>query len=427
LIEALKSKSLRFWITLSMALSILPLAVSAGVGYVVLDVCVIAPFHDVAQRQRDQVARAQHIRLMIWDSLIPFDEFASNGGVFDNEAYNRLREQIETDFSSLMMAVADDPATPKRVRTAWERWRASSSMVDTFLVAPDRLSRQEEAALVRSFHVSTVEAIQNLRAIGDNLTQVIEGDYREATLCYRWVEWFAIAAGVMSLLAIAASVRIIGHTISNSVDRLVAGATRFAGGDRDHRIEVEIPSELRRVAVEFNKMIERVHISEEALADLAYRDSLTNLANRRVLIEDFAELDLRSGRSERAACLLAIDIDRFKAINDCHGHSVGDAVLRALAKTMTASLGPADEVYRTGGDEFVVLLRGADLKAAAATAERLRLAVASTPVTADGAVIHPTISIGVSPVLGDLKTTMDEADAALYRDKADGRNRIGGN
>lgn len=408
-----------------MALSILPLAVSSGVGFVVLDFCVIAPIHDIAQRQRDQVTRAQHIRLMIWDSLIPFDEFVSNGGAFDNEAHNRLREQIETDFSSLMIAVADDPTAPKHVRTAWERWRASSSTIDTFLVAPDRLSRQEEVTLVRNFHASTVEAMQNLREIGDNLAQIVESDYREATVCYRWAKWIAIAAGVVSLLAIAASVQIIDRTISNSVDRLVAGATRFAGGDRNHRIEIEIPSELRRVAIEFNKMIERVHISEDALANLAYRDSLTNLANRRVLIEDFAELDLRYGRGGRAACLLAIDIDRFKAINDTHGHSVGDEVLRALAKTMIASLGPADEVYRTGGDEFVVLLRDADPKAAAATAERLRLAVASTPVNVDGAVIiRTTISVGVSPILGDLKTTMDEADAALYRDKASGRTGV---
>lgn len=418
MIEALKTKSLRFWITLSMTLSLLPLALSSVIGYIALDRCVIVPIHDVAQRQRDQVARNQHVRLMIWDSLIPFDEAVSDAAAFDTDAYNVRRDRIEQGFIELEMAVYASHAALAQVRNAAATWRESVATVDEYLVRPDSLTAGERTTLIRSFHASTLKATGELRALSDDVSEVVERDYRAAIACYEWAAWLAVAAGLLSLGAIGASIRVISHVIANSVDQLVAGATLFANGDRDHRIHVEVPPELRRVANEFNGMIERIHVSEDELAELAYHDALTGLANRRVLNEHFAAL----GPGGNA--LMIVDIDRFKTINDTYGHGNGDIVLKALAETMAASLGPADSAYRVGGEEFVILTRKSDATAAAALAEGLRKRVAASPVIIEGAAVSLTISIGVAAVTDAFKTTMEAADAALYRAKTEGRNCV---
>ncbi|MEZ5319946.1 MAG: GGDEF domain-containing protein [Vicinamibacterales bacterium] len=121
-----------------------------------------------------------------------------------------------------------------------------------------------------------------------------------------------------------------------------------------------------------------------------------------------------------------VDIDHFKHVNDTHGHAVGDDVLRAVADTLAAGVRGFDRVFRVGGEEFAVLLEGTEGSAAATTAERLRAAVEHRPVSIDGQALAITISVGAA--LGAGTTTSgrltDAADAALYRAKANGRNRV---
>jgi two-component system cell cycle response regulator len=131
---------------------------------------------------------------------------------------------------------------------------------------------------------------------------------------------------------------------------------------------------------------------------------------------------------------LVIDLDRFKQINDQHGHLVGDMALREAAQRVDAHIRGSDAAARFGGDEFVVLAPGIGSEQAAALAERIRIAVSDTPLTIpSGAKLHMTVSIGVAGILlsreeADLKAAaerlLSDADAALYRAKQMGRNRV---
>jgi diguanylate cyclase (GGDEF)-like protein len=223
-----------------------------------------------------------------------------------------------------------------------------------------------------------------------------------------------------------AGVVTIGRIMSSSVDRLVAGAEHFAAGDRDHRIDVQVPPELHSVAQEFNRMIVRIHESEAVLADLAHRDALTKLLNRRAFDDSLAELFARMERLGEPGSLLMIDIDHFKGINDAYGHAAGDDVLRAVARTMVADVRLVDRVFRVGGEEFAVILAGAAGAAAEATAERIRLAAAAERIAVKGGEVSITISVGVATAAeGSGRTALVEAaDGALYRAKAEGRNRV---
>jgi diguanylate cyclase (GGDEF)-like protein len=256
--------------------------------------------------------------------------------------------------------------------------------------------------------------------------RAIDADHDRALRTYERSLWLAGIAASVSLLAVIAGVVLIGRVMSTSVDRLVAGAARFAEGDREHRIHVKVPPELRRAADEFNRMIERIRDTESALDKLAHVDGLTGLPNRRAFDEAMSESLATIGQVGESVALLTIDIDFFKQVNDTHGHGVGDEVLRAVAKAMAKSLRPVDQIFRVGGEEFAVLLHEMGAEDAREAAERLRNAVAATTVECDQSRISPTVSIGIAqtsrPVDGS--AFVAAADAALYEAKNSGRNRV---
>jgi diguanylate cyclase (GGDEF)-like protein len=276
------------------------------------------------------------------------------------------------------------------------------------------------------FHGAIDAASDKLAAMAAALDADVTADHDEALRFYERADWiFGIAAAV-SLLAILAAVVVIGRILSASVDRLVAGAARFAAGDRDHRIDVQVPPELHSVAQEFNRMIVRIHESEAALADLARRDGLTKLPNRRAFDDALRAQFGRADGLADATALLMIDVDHFKRINDTHGHGIGDDVLRAVAQTMASDVRLADRVFRFGGEEFAVLLVGADAANAQTAAERLRQAIAAVRVPIAQGALQVTASIGVAAATGGSspEALVDAADAALYRAKQDGRNQV---
>ncbi len=157
-------------------------------------------------------------------------------------------------------------------------------------------------------------------------------------------------------------------------------------------------------------------------------DALTQIANRFCLEEDLKVLWARSRRYGHHYSLAICDVDRFKSYNDHFGHLAGDDVLRRVAQALKGELREGDGIYRYGGEEFVVLLPEQPLADAERAIERLRAAVhaLALPAAKRGAVV--TISFGVAeldPSLDDsFEDTLRRADAALYRAKAGGRNRV---
>lgn len=178
-------------------------------------------------------------------------------------------------------------------------------------------------------------------------------------------------------------------------------------------------------------LLYRIQQARELSAREAATDPLTGVANRRSFLRIAQQLMLWAGRSRAPVSLLYIDVDHFKAINDLHGHSFGDRVLRELADTAGALIRRSDVLARFGGEEFVILLPGADAPAARNLAEQLRQRAAELPLlTEAGKPVAVTISIGVATgrTIGNtepnLRALLQSADAALYAAKRGGRNRV---
>jgi diguanylate cyclase (GGDEF)-like protein len=170
----------------------------------------------------------------------------------------------------------------------------------------------------------------------------------------------------------------------------------------------------------------RMMHAKEALRREASRDSLTSLWNHKAILEILERELLRSERDHQPVGVIMVDVDHFKKVNDSRGHAAGDAVLRIIASGIAAMVRPYDSVGRYGGEEFLIIAPGCGLGETWELAERVRTHVAGCSIMAGGAPVQVTLSLGVATGenSADLEKALSGADAALYRAKAAGRNRV---
>jgi diguanylate cyclase (GGDEF)-like protein len=170
-----------------------------------------------------------------------------------------------------------------------------------------------------------------------------------------------------------------------------------------------------------------MHQQALALRRASMTDVLTGWLNRRALIDIAAREFARCRRGGKSLYVLVFDIDHFKAVNDRHGHAVGDEALSHVTALAAGVLRGCDALFRTGGEEFAVLLDAADPMQARAVAERLREQIDSHPLRTSGCVVPMTVSVGVAamdPVDATWEDMLGRADNALYHAKQHGRNRV---
>ena len=157
---------------------------------------------------------------------------------------------------------------------------------------------------------------------------------------------------------------------------------------------------------------------------MASIDSLTGLTNRRAFLE-LAQPSLHyCRRSGLAVAAIVLDLDHFKQINDTRGHAAGDMAIQHAGRLIQSSLRRSDLCCRWGGEEFVMLLPGTSLEEAATVAEKLRATICANPAPLPGGDYKITASVGVAAGPDELEPLIDRADAAMFRAKREGRNRV---
>lgn len=181
-----------------------------------------------------------------------------------------------------------------------------------------------------------------------------------------------------------------------------------------------------RAVLWLTRNITRRYKLELKLRSLSETDVLTGMYNRRYLQETLASFLKPQRQQRQLAALIFIDVDFFKHINDSYGHPFGDLVLQQLSQRIKSQLRGEDIAARIGGEEFALLLPATRLDEALQVAERIRLAIANTPVSADKHSLNVTVSAGVTRLCeGDsVSSALSRADKALYQAKTQGRNRV---
>jgi diguanylate cyclase (GGDEF)-like protein len=200
--------------------------------------------------------------------------------------------------------------------------------------------------------------------------------------------------------------------------------TAMDAGADDYLAKPVDPSELRaRILVG-----KRILDLQQCLRFSATHDFLTNLLSRAEILASLERELVRTQREGRPAGVIMADVDGFKQINDTLGHPAGDAVLTEVARRLRSDLRLYDVAGRYGGEEFILVLPGCDLHTAARRADEIRRLVARDPIATPAGTVSATVSMGVTVTSCDLDSTLEtvlqNADAALYRAKKAGRNRV---
>ena len=306
------------------------------------------------------------------------------------EPYTEGRTDIDDALQRLRALDRNDHGTLSNVATLDRKAQTYIELLDRVVGLARSGRRSEALAIVDSTHER--RAIEDMRATLLAMTQVEQRDleslrtgWRDKLASQRVFFYLVSAVGLFLLI--------------------LASITAFT---------------LRRMAAR-----ERVYRAE--LRILAQTDELTGLANRRETLSSLKRTLADAERTGRGVAFALLDIDHFKRVNDTYGHPVGDEVIRILADKAMASVRGGDLVGRIGGEEFAIVLPGADVAQAYAVCERLRERVHSTAIALeDGTELHITVSVGIARRFdGDsVESIIERADAALYQAKHGGRDQV---
>jgi diguanylate cyclase (GGDEF)-like protein len=253
-------------------------------------------------------------------------------------------------------------------------------------------------------------------------------------------------AMILAALACAALLAIyMAKGVTQPIARIMRVVERIGRGDLNARVEPDPDCVLFQLEIGINRMAEKVGLSQgelqaridaatdellaqKELAELQARiDPLTGLHNRRAFMEHVERELHRADRYGARLCLIMLDLDFFKDVNDTYGHDVGDRLLVAIAGLLRQSIREVDFAARLGGEEFIVLMPETDIEAARVVAERMRQAIASLRLARDEHEVGCTASFGIAECTGgdtDIAALLIAADRALYAAKAAGRDQV---
>ncbi|MEF3306392.1 diguanylate cyclase [Paenibacillus sp. GYB003] len=264
--------------------------------------------------------------------------------------------------------------------------------------------------------------------VGETRTQDVYKPY------YRLLAALVAVSALILLLAYSAAM-LFTRKISALLGHLLDGTKRIRAGQYGYRIDPSVtesaPTELKELSDNFNIMSDKLERTVRLLEESAVVDHLTEVYNRRFLMNEGAKIEEAAARAGKPSCILLIDVDYFKQINDTYGHLVGDRVLKHAAALLVACVRNSDVAARYGGEEFVVLATGCGLSQGRELAERIRTWVLNSPYRDEEREIAITVSIGVAESnprrtygTNTLEDMIERADKALYRAKHRGRNRV---
>lgn len=395
---------------------LLPFFAAASLGVFYLLPALVAPLEEILAEVTEEMEPLRHLQLAL---LAAGMADLRRGPGADGELA-ALRERVDRAFDEVRAAPFPEAGERALIEAAWRHWQEGSAL-----------------------HAATAEgkraAGMQLAHYAEKAASILDGVYvplradmqrsRAAAQAARIRSLVVTFAAFLAALAVSlyAAVRIAGPVVAD-VAALREGAGRLARGELSHRIAALRTDELGRLATAFNAMAERVEHHQDALSELATRDGLTGLLNRREFLRLLRDELERCRRYRHACALLMLDADRFKAVNDTWGHPAGDAVLRTIAERVLNQVRPTDRVARYGGEEFAVLLPETGADGAMSVAERIRAAIANVPmaIAAEHA-ITVTASIGIAAfpaMASDEQSLFAAADAALYEAKKAGRDRV---
>jgi diguanylate cyclase (GGDEF)-like protein len=357
-----------------------------------------------------------------------------------------IRSDIGAAVESLTQALTDTETRGDREQAA--RLHQLSAEADSLVAGVELIFSLREGGDVEAAVAAQEMAVVPFREFEEELGAAAETELQAVSILRSQADragdlalWLLIISGVGgAVLGLAAS-GVIGRSIIKPLSSLEATALAVSKGDPDARAQASGPRELAHLGLALNDMMDameeraqELRLANEELRDRnrqlidaraqAATDQLTGVLNHRAFHERIRDTVTQAEMSGGSIGLIMMDIDDFKGFNDSLGHQAGDEALRSVAQS-AAQVVKKEDTYRYGGDEFAVLLPGADSRKTLHIAEQVRRAVAAAPAS-NGK--NLTVSLGIAE-FPDMAQSAEEliyrADMAMYWAKSTGKNRVG--
>lgn len=319
-----------------------------------------------------------------------------------------VRYRIQEDIAELSPMLERNNQDSMVLNTANVVSPASAS-VAAFVKVPF-VSHAEHRFVVIGLLTPLQKVLEESRALGMNIIRI--------TLLF-----ILLALGISFVLA---------RYLSRPLNSMAKAVQRFAAGEPMTGLPVDRNDEIGYLANSFESMASRLSArvdelksKQQFLGNLAYHDHLTGLPNRLLFLDRLKQTFIKAQRNRTRFAVMFIDLDKFKEINDTHGHAVGDEVLKIAALRMQDCIRHADTLARLAGDEFTILLEDLNSPSDPARIAQKIIAYFEEPFVVEGRKLFMTCSIGISiyPQDGkDVDTLLSSADTAMYEAKEQGRN-----
>ena len=394
------------------AILLLPLAVLSAVSVIVLDEQEMA-FRDSVEESVHGLIPLTTLEYYLQQALVDELLAESNDSV---PGFAGLTRNIDNSFSSIGVGM-DGKDVPRTVlEDAQKSWLLARPAVRRLV---EQVHTQHISDTAANLHTRAEleQAIHDISNARQSLSSLLKARYEKAAAQRKsqlhWLMW----SWILTLTAAALLAMVFLRSLLRPLEALTHAARRANEGQAGVRVDVGGRDELAALADCFNRMTANWEATHASLKTEAIEDPLTGVLNRRGILSRLdVELDLhRSGR--QTLSIMAMDLDRFKFINDHYGHSVGDRALEWVADSLRSMLRESDHLGRHGGDEFIAVLPRTSRAEAQEIAHRIGEVVREA---AARAAVYPEITIGVATMPDDgdqAKALLEAADARLYAQK----------
>ncbi len=416
-------------ILLALAGTLIPLGVFAGVTLYVLDQTVAQVEHALVDPV-GEISLSMLLEKSLRKAMNAPSHYIAHGKSYERDDFRKA----ETEFEKQLKVLIESPELLPEQRVLLTRvsshWRDGKEFANRIFALKNpvgnRRAVEDMEKMYGMFEKATL-LIHEVHNIAEQ--ELIAGSARihdlKNYIRFSIVFVFVSGIGIVVVLGLW-----LARSILNPVNRLEMGVRGIAEGDYTHRITDIGNDEFGGLAESFNAMAGSLESARAKLEQLSLQDGLTGVLNRRAFEKALEEEFVRVERSNKHVCVIMLDIDHFKNVNDVYGHLVGDDVLKKFAKCVSQNIRPMDKLARYGGEEFAIILPETDLANAVNGAERVRQIIEGKTCNAEtGETIDITASFGVACYPGDASKTTDLvslADKRLYYAKRAGRNQVCG-
>lgn len=290
--------------------------------------------------------------------------------------------------------------TSLAVSIAVELADSTQAIVASSLDTSDRRRLGELAMPPESYREPTVIALVNdqfltlAQPLGQRIEARLQTSMSQALATYDRLRWQLVGVLLLALAVAMAIAHRISKSVTRPLTRLVAGARRIAGGEYHEPLALERQDEFGELATAFNDMQRDIGEREAKILYQSRTDALTDLPNRTVAVESVQNA-IDGGNKDKPFAVLLLDLNHFKTVNDSLGYAVGDSVLQHIAQRLSSVPRRGDTVARLDGDEFLIVMQGADVERARSVAKRV-IATLEEPIAVNDVQVRVSGTVGIA-------------------------------